>query len=128
MAEQRRPGGPERRPFRPLKYLMPLLFVAVFAMVLIEAVPPLGNWVEGLTAPQRVQARETCASAALAAADDPAFARLIDQGEAHPTQSGFYVEKAIVGERGEAGREVRYAFSCYVDAEGRVVGTDKHPY
>lgn len=128
MAEQRRPGGPARRPFRAFKYLMPLLFLAVFAMALMEAVPPLGNWVEGLTAPQRVQARETCAGAALAAAADPAFARLIAEGEAHPTQNGFYVEKVVVGERGEGGREVRYAFSCYVDAEGRVVGTDKQPY
>lgn len=107
---------------------MPLLFAAVFGFILLDAVPSIGNWVEGFTAPDRARARQTCATAALAAAGEPAFARLIRDGEAHPTQDGFYVEQVVVGEKGDDGGEVRYAFSCYVDAQGQVVGTDKQPY
>ena len=96
---------------------MPLLFALVFGMVLLEAVPSLGTWVAGLTEPRgRVEAREICATAALSAAREPAFARLIERGEAHQTRGGYYVDGVVVGEKGEDGSEVRYGFSCYVDA------------
>jgi hypothetical protein len=95
--------------------------------ILREQVPAVDAWLEGWLAPERARARAACLEAALAASDRPEFTRLLARGAVGRTQAGYRVEGIRVGEMGPDGAERVYAFSCYLDAAGRLAGTHKQP-
>ena len=122
------PANPADRPrSRPERFLLPLIFAVFVLLVLTDMIPPLRDAKEQLLHPAEYQARKACHAAALAAAERPAYARIVAPGEVHATQDAQYVRGVRVGEMGQAGAEVTYDFSCYVEAGGKLVNTHKQP-
>lgn len=120
------PGNPNDRPrFRIERILIPLVFAGVVLTILADQIPALHDAKEQMFHPGEYQARKACHAAAVAAAERPAYARIVSPGEVHATQGASYVEGVSVGEMGPSGSEVTYGFSCYVDHDGKVVKTHK---
>lgn len=120
------PASPNARPrFRIGRILFPLVFALVVLTILADKIPAVHDAKEKLLHPVEYQALKTCQAAALAAAERPAYARIVDSGEAHATQGAQYVEGVRVGEMGPAGAEVTFDFSCYVEPDGKVVKSHK---
>jgi len=94
-------------------------------MILSDRVPTLRDARERLLDPDEYRARETCHKAALAAAEQPAYARIVARGAVHATQGAHYIEGVRVGQMGANGGEVTFDFSCYVDPDGSIVKTHK---
>jgi hypothetical protein len=106
--------------------LIPLLFVMVLgALIAHNEIPAFAEWLEKLVAPQDWQAKQLCQQAALEAAADPAFARVIKPGEVHSTSEGLYVDKLVLGEMGEGGAEQSVEYSCYLDGAGKLVRVNR---
>ena len=58
--------------------LIPLLFLVVFGVIIAyNEIPAFAAWWEKLVAPQDWEAKQQCQQAALGAALNPAFARVI---------------------------------------------------
>jgi hypothetical protein len=93
--------------------------------ILADKIPAVHDAKEKLLHPVEYQALKACHAAALAAAERPEYARIVNSGEAHATQGAQYVEGVRVGEMGQAGAEVTFDFSCYVEPDGRVVKSHK---
>ena len=122
------PGNPNTRSrFRFERVLFPLVFAVIVLVILSDQIPALHDAKEKVLHPAEYQARKACHAAALAAAERPAYARILAPGEVHATQGASYVEGVSVGEMGQAGAEVTYGFSCYVEPDGKVVKTHKQP-
>lgn len=120
----RRPAA-ERRRFRPGRLIPPLVFIGIALLILSDAVPGVREAFDRIVHPAAHAAQLACRRAALAAAERPDFARVVRRGTVHRTQHGFYVEGILVGEMGPSGAELRYRYSCYVDAAGRIAGTER---
>jgi hypothetical protein len=121
-----RSGGSQAAPVRRhrsrLARLLPFIFFAIIALVILrDQFPVVDGWLQRLMAPERWQAMEHCQRAALAAAKDPGFARVIDRGRVHETAAGYYIEGIRVGEPGDRGGEIPFLFQCYTDRDGKVV-------
>jgi len=116
-----------RRRFRPARIVIPLAIAMVVLAILADRIPELGEARDRLLNPTEYQPRKACQAAALAAAGQPAYARIRSPGEVHATQEARYVEGVRVGEMGPNGAEVTYDFSCYIAPDGRVVKTYKRP-
>lgn len=120
------PENPNDRPrFRIERVLIPLVFALVVLTILADQIPTVHDAKEKMLHPAEYQARKACHAAALAAAERPAYARIVAPGRVHATQGANYVEGVSVGEMGQAGTEITYGFSCYVDPDGKVVKTNK---
>jgi len=120
------PGNPNNRSrFRIERLLIPLIFAGVVLTILADRIPALHDAKEQMFHPAEYQARKACHTAALAAAERPAYARVVAPGQVHATQGASYVEGVSVGEMGPTGSEVTYGYSCYVDPDGKVVKTSK---
>ncbi len=120
------PASPNAKPrFRIERILFPLMFALVVLALLADKIPAVHDAREKLLRPVEYQALKACQAAALAAAERPAYARIVNAGEAHATQGAQYVEGVRVGEMGQAGAEVTFDFSCYVEPDGRVVKSNK---
>ena len=119
------PDRNRRQRFRFGRLLFPLILAFVVLSILADRIPALRDAREQLLHPETYQARKACHAAALKAAEQPAYARIVSEGEVHPTQGAQYVKGVRVGEMGPTGAEVTYAFSCYVDPEGNIVKTHK---
>jgi hypothetical protein len=120
------PASPNAKSrFRVERILFPLIFAIVVLTILADKIPAVQDAKEKLLHPVEHQALKACHAAALAAAERPAYARIVDSGEAHATQGAQYVEGVRVGEMGQAGAEVTFDFSCYVEPDGRVVKSHK---
>jgi hypothetical protein len=120
------PASPNTKPrFRIERILFPLVFALVVLAILADKIPAVHDAKEKLLHPVEYQALKACHAAALAAAERPAYARIVDSGEAHATQGAQYVEGVRVGEMGQAGAEVTFDFSCYVEPDGKVVKSHK---
>lgn len=114
-----------RKRFHLGRVLVPLFIAFIITMVLRDYIPALDNAIEQVLHPTTYKARKACSEAALAAAEQPTFARITAKGEAHETQGAYYITGIRVGEMGQSATEVFYEFSCYVDLEGKVVKTHK---
>ena len=102
--------------------LIPLLFLAVFGVIIAyNEIPAFAAWWERVVAPQHWEAKQQCQRAALSAAVNPAFARVIKPGQVHHTSAGVYVDELVLGEMGEAGAEQAVEYSCYLDSAGKLV-------
>lgn len=120
------PGNPLHRPrFRIERILFPLVFAVVVLVILGDKIPAVHDAKEKLLHPEEYQARQACHAAALAAASQPTYARIVTPGNVHETQGAHYVEGVTVGEMGQAGGEVTFPFSCYVDPHGKITKTSK---
>ena len=101
---------------------VPLAIFLLFGLfIATQEIPQVHQWVEAIINPQQAGIRETCIREALAASRQPDFARVIEVGEVDSTSNGFLVSEVVVGEMGENGNELRYEFTCYLDADGRMV-------
>jgi hypothetical protein len=81
------PANPNVRPrFRIERILFPLVFALVVLAILADKIPAVHDAKEKLLHPVEYQALKACHAAALAAAERPAYARIVDSGEAHATQ------------------------------------------
>jgi hypothetical protein len=121
-----RPGNPsDRSRFRIERVLIPLIFAGVVLSILADQIPAFHDAKEQMFHPAEYQARKACHAAALAAAERPAYARIVAPGQVHATQGANYVKGVRVGEMGPTGNEVTYGYSCYVDPDGKVVKTNK---
>jgi hypothetical protein len=122
------PANPNAKPrFRIERILFPLVFALVVLTILADKIPAVHDAKEKLLHPAEYQALKACQAAALTAAARPAYARIVNSGEAHATQGAQYVEGVRVGEMGQAGAEVTFDFSCYVEPDGKVVKSHKQP-
>jgi hypothetical protein len=120
------PRNPNDRPrFRIERILIPLVFALVVLAILADQIPAVHDAKEKMLHPAEYQARKACYAAALAAAERPAYARIVAPGQVHATQGANYVEGVSVGEMGQAGAEITYGFNCYVDPDGKLVKTNK---
>jgi hypothetical protein len=120
------PANPNAKPrFRIERILFPLVFALVVLAILADKIPAVHDAREKFLHPVEYQALKACHAAALAAAERPAYARIVKPGEAHATQGAQYVEGVRVGEMGQAGDEVTFDFSCYVEPDGKVVKSQK---
>jgi hypothetical protein len=116
-----------RSRFRPARIVIPLAMAIVVLAILADRIPELGEARDRLLHPTEYQPLKACQAAALAAAGQPAYARIRSPGQVHATQEARYVEGVRVGEMGPNGAEVTYEFSCYIAPDGRVVKTHKRP-
>lgn len=107
------------------RIIVPLAIGAMILVVLTQEVPQVQEWMEAMVRPEQSRARKACHTQALAAATHPDFARLLDRGNVHRTQNGYYIEAIVVGEMNADGKETLYRFSCYADPGGRVVNTHR---
>lgn len=116
-----------RRRFRFGRLLFPLILAFVVLSILADRIPALHDVREQLLHPGTYEARKACQAAALEAAEQAAFARIVAEGEVHSTQDALYVKGVRVGEMGPNGAEVTFDFSCYVGPGGNIVNTHKEP-
>jgi len=120
------PGNPLHRPrFRIGRILIPLVFAVVVLVILGDKIPAVHDAKVKLLYPEDFRARQACHAAALAAANQPAYARIISPGNVHETQGARYVEGVTIGEMGQGGGEVTFTFSCYVEPGGKIIKTSK---
>lgn len=120
------PANPNVKPrFRIDRILFPLIFAIVVLAILADKIPAVHDAREKLLHPVEYQALKACHAAALAVAERPVYARILDSGRAHATQGALYVQGVRVGEMGQTGVEVTYDFSCYVEPDGKVVKSHK---
>lgn len=119
---------PERRNRRRRhQFIAIAVMVVVAALILKDQVPFVDAYIGRLLQPKSWQATESCRQAALAAITRPAFARILERGEANVTQKGYYIDNVVIGEMSDSGAEARTRFSCYVDSEGNVVNAQRQP-
>lgn len=112
----------QRERERRLQRLLPvLIFAAIGLFIAKQEVPAVDRWISRLLNAQAWDATEACNRAAIAAASNPAFARLVKRGRAEPTSDGFYVSKVVVAELDATGEQRSYHFSCNVNSAGEVV-------
>jgi hypothetical protein len=116
---RRRRSGP--------RWILSLFALLIFVLILRHEVPQVSAWWESLIYPKEHAARETCISTALHGARRPESARVVDRGEVHATQAGYYVESVLLGEMGTEGYEVLYRISCYVESGGKLVRATRDP-
>ena len=105
---------------------MPFIVIAVFFLVILsQEVPGFRHTIDKYIAHDSWQASESCNRKALQMGAAPDFARLIEYGDVHKTENGFFIEKIIVGEMAEQGGEQRFVVDCYTDAAGNLVRADR---
>lgn len=119
------PTSPRPRRRLPANIIVFVVFAALVFLAVKNQFPQLDRWVQRLTDSARWSAGEQCRRAAVAAATDRRFARVVDDGTIHDTEAGYYVENVVVGEPGADGSETRFRFSCYVDQMNQVVRTHR---
>lgn len=93
----------------------------VVALVLYDQVPWVRTTIDRALWPAEHQAREVCARSALAAANEPRYARVVADGKVHRTSDAYYVERVVVGEMGADGNETRFTYNCYVAPSGTLI-------
>ncbi len=128
MDSRHQPPVPRREPkkgIRPELLFMLALMSLIGFLILKEEVPQVESWYLRVVDKEKWLAGENCRRAAIGAAVNSDFARVVDNGTVHPTENGYYVEGVIVGEMGETGAEVRFEFSCYTHRDGSIVKSQR---
>ena len=106
--------------------LLPFFIVAGFILIIIsQEIPGFRHAIEYYTAHESWQASETCNKKALQLGVSPDFMRIIEYGDVHKTEKGFFIENIIVGEMAEQGGEQRFIADCYTDPAGNLVRADR---
>jgi hypothetical protein len=90
--------------------------VALIAVLIArQEIPAVDNWWEKTFTPVDWQLKQTCRQAAVEMSDNRAFTRVVEGGEVHATEQGFYVDRLVLGEMGRDGMEQRVEYTCYFD-------------
>lgn len=109
----------ERNPLR--RYLPFLIFGVIGLLIASQEIPVVHDAVQSVISPDKYQAGKMCRDNALQLSNNLNYARIVDAGQIHATQSGFFVENIVVGEMSEQGGELRFSVDCYADSRGNVV-------
>ncbi|HHH43190.1 MAG TPA: hypothetical protein ENK49_03555 [Gammaproteobacteria bacterium] len=110
------------RPVRPLRRLVPLLaFLVIGFLIARQEIPAVRDAWDRLVTPQSWQARQTCQQAAIADAEHREFSRVLKPGRVNRTVDGIYIDRLLIGTMGESGTETRIEYTCYLDADGKLV-------
>jgi hypothetical protein len=108
------------------KKVLPFVIMGGIALFIASnEIPGFRHAIDYYVAHDRWQAGESCVSKALQLGSSPGFVRIIEQGDVHRTEKGFFIENIIVGEMAEQGGEQRFAVDCYADSSGNVVRADR---
>jgi hypothetical protein len=114
------------KPQSGFKKVLPFVIMGGIALFVVSnEIPGFRHAIEYYVAHDRWQAGESCASKALQLGSSPGFVRIIEQGDVHRTEKGFFIENIIVGEMAEQGGEQRFAVDCYADSGGNIVRADR---
>jgi len=106
--------------------LLPFVIIAGFVLFIIsQEIPGFRHAIDYYIAHDSWQARETCNSKTLQLGASPDFMRIIENGDVHKTENGFFIEKIIVGEMAEQGGEQRFIVDCYTDPAGNLIRADR---
>jgi hypothetical protein len=119
------PQKPRQRKSRAGRFIPVGFVVAFFLFIISEEFPGVRHALDYFVANDRWQARETCNSNSLALGTTPDFMRIVDYGEVHKTNNGFFIEKIVVGEMAKDGGEQQFTVDCYTDPEGKLVRADR---
>ena len=107
---------------RPFRKIIPVLIFAFIAfMIAREEIPAVSDAWERMVAPDEWQAKQTCQKAALGSAERLEFTRILKPGKISKTTDGLYIERLVIGEMGQSGKEVSIKYSCYLDSTGNLV-------
>ena len=107
---------------RPFRKIIPVLIFAFIAfMIAREEIPAVSDAWERMIAPDEWQAKQTCQKAALESAERLEFTRILKPGKISKTTDGLYIERLVIGEMGQSGKEVSINYSCYLDSTGNLV-------
>ena len=102
------------------------MFVAgFFLFILSEEFPVIRHSLDYYLAHDSWLARETCNSQSMTLGTTPDFMRIIDYGELHKTNNGYFIEKIVVGEMAKQGGELQFFVDCYTDQKGNLVRADR---
>ncbi|MEN8711584.1 MAG: hypothetical protein ABF326_05250 [Arenicellales bacterium] len=121
------PHGLEPKPARSRsnKLLPGIVFAGVILLIASQEIPGFRHAIDYYIAHESWQASETCNSKALQLGVTPDFMRIIEYGDVHKTENGFFIEKILVGEMAEQGGEQRFIVDCYTDPAGNLVRADR---
>jgi hypothetical protein len=97
----------------------------IIFLILRREVPQIDSWYQRMVNKEQWHAAENCRHAAIGAAKNSDFARIVSNGTVHTTEKGYFTEDVVVGEMGESGAEVYFEFSCYHKPDGSIVKTHK---
>ena len=118
----REPGQHRSR----FKKLLPFVIAAgIFLFIVTQEIPGFRHAIEYYTSHARWQASETCNNKALQLGVSPDYMRIIEYGDVHETEKGFFIENITVGEMAEQGGEKRFIVDCYTDPAGNLVRADR---
>jgi hypothetical protein len=118
--------APEAKGRRRSSKFIPFIMIGIFvAFILSQEVPGFRHAIDYYIANDKWQASETCSQKALQMSKTPDFMRIIEYGDVHKTENGFFIENIIVGEMAEQGGEQRFSVDCYTDAAGNLVRADR---
>lgn len=108
------------------KKALPFVIIGGIALFIASnEIPGFRHAIEYYVAHDRWQAGESCVSKALQLGSSPDFVRIIEPGEVHRTEKGFFIENIIVGEMAERGGERQFTVDCYTDSGGNIVRADR---
>ena len=108
------------------KNLLPFIIFAVFILIILsQEFPGFRHAIEQYIAPDRWQASETCTGKAMQMGKSPGFNRIIEHGDVHKTEKGYFVEKIVIGEMAEQGGEQQFIVDCYTDSAGNLIRADR---
>jgi hypothetical protein len=120
------PHGLEPKPARSRSNkLLPGVCAGVILLSASQEIPGFRHAIDYYIAHESWQASETCNSKALQLGVTPDFMRIIEYGDVHKTENGFFIEKILVGEMAEQGGEQRFIVDCYTDPAGNLVRADR---
>ena len=106
--------------------LLPLVFAAgILLFIASQEIHGFRHAIDYYIAHESWQSSETCNNKALQLGVSPDFMRIIDYGEVHKTENGFFIEKILVGEMAEQGGEQQFIVDCYTDPAGNLVRADR---
>jgi hypothetical protein len=95
-------------------------------LVAYNQIPSVEDWFARTFNHKHWQARNACQRAALSKASQPAFARVVKPGDVNETQKGYYIERVILGEMGNEGREELIGL-LYVGLDGKLLKIGRQP-
>ena len=107
-----------RAPQRMIPFLI-LAFIA--AIIARQEIPAVADWWEKTFSPEQWQMKQTCRDAAVEMSSNRAFARVIENGDVHETEDGFYLDRLVLGEMGQDGVEQRVEYTCYLSGARELV-------
>jgi hypothetical protein len=128
MDNRHQPPAPRRdvkKRGRPELIVVFLVMLSVAFLILKEEVPQVEDWYQRLINEEKWSAGVNCRRAAIEAAKQSDFARIVDNGTVNSTENGYFIDGIVVGEMSDSGAEDHFGYSCYTKADGDIVKSGK---